>query len=404
MMNKIMNSIVNNIFKRGLIIVLAILTLLPAIFVFAQDEDITPEATGDANVYTVKTGDTLSSIAQEYLGSASKWRDLWELNPQIKDPNKLTVGQKIFLSEAEEEEAVPAEMEAPETETVDGGISEETLTIPEVAPPAAAAPAEKPKEKFTLKPSDLYTIPKVNISGFVTEEDLDDSGYIYRSRHDRKMITDDNIVFIKLPKEKMVKLKPNDRFLIFRVLNKVKHPVTGKKVGYAVSVVGDLEVTSLGEDTASAIVMTANDVIKADDRIIPYEQTNEVVRIVKGEFPVVGYIIYSIMSARDVLKESLLSDNDVVYLDRGYADGVRVGNIFDVLRLNEEHNTRKLTAEEYEKMLEEGGDENSRSVVYPPDIIGQVVVINVGEYTSTAVISSANDVIHLGDMVRLQIE
>ncbi|MBN1572568.1 MAG: LysM peptidoglycan-binding domain-containing protein [Deltaproteobacteria bacterium] len=393
--------------NKRLILILAILVFLPAIFIFAQDEATTPETTDNENVYTVKAGDTLSSIAQSYLGSASKWRDLWELNPQIKDPNKLTVGQKIILSKAKEEEIKPTEAPStptPETETVDGGISEETLTTPEIAPPAMTTVTEKPKEKFTLKPSDYYTIPKVKISGFLSEKDLEDSGYIYRSRHNRKMITDDNIVFIRLPKDKMVKLKPNDRFSIFRILEKVKHPVTGKKIGYAISVVGDLEVTSLGEDTASAIIVTASDIIKEDDRIIPYEQTDEKVRIVKGEFPVVGYIVYSVMTSRDILEESLLSDDDVVYLDRGYADGVRIGNIFDVLRLNEKYNTRKLTAEEYEKMLQKGGDEDSRSVVYPPDIIGRVVVINVGEYTSTAVINSANDVIHLGDMVRLQIE
>jgi len=399
-----MEKMMINIIDKRLIIILTILTLFPAIFVFAQEEGTTPETTDDTNVYTVKAGDTLSSIAQSNLGSASKWRDLWKLNPQIKDPNKLKIGQKIYLSETKGGETKPEGTVPPEAETGNGGISEETLVVPEAAPPAVTAPTEKPKKKFKLKPSDLYTIPKVNISGFLSEKDLEDSGYIYRSRHNRKMITDDNIVFIRLPKEKMVKLKPNDRFLIFRVLKKVKHPVTGKKVGYAIQVVGDLEVTSLGEDTASAIIMTASDIIKVDDRIIPYEQTNEVVRIIKGKFPVVGYIVYSIMKSRDVLEESLLSDNDVVLLDRGYADGVRVGNIFDVLRLNEKYNTRKLTAEEYERMLEKGGDTDSRAVVYPPDVIGQVVVINVGEYTSTGVISSANDVIHHGDMIRLQIE
>jgi LysM repeat protein len=403
-MDKIMDKIMNSIFNRRLIIVLAVFVLLPAVLVFAQDDAAAPETADDANVYTVKAGDTLSSIAEANLGSASKWKELWELNPQIKNPNKLKIGQKIVLGEAKEEPAVPAEPEVKETETVDGGITEETLVVPEVAPPTGIVVTEKPKDKFRLKPSDFYTIPKVNISGFISQKDLDDSGHIYRSRHDRRMITDDNIVFIKLPKEKMVKLKPNDRFSIFRVLKKVKHPVTGKKIGYVISVVGDLEVTSLGEDTASAIIMTANDVIKADDRIIPYEQTNEKVKIVKGEYPVVGYIVYSLMTSREILGNSLLSDNDVIYLDRGYADGVRIGNIFDVLRINEEYNTRKLTAEEYEKMLQEGGDPDSRHVVYPPDVIGQVVVIHVGEYTSTAVIDSSNDVIHLGDMVRLQIE
>lgn len=377
--------------------------IIPALL-FAQDE---AAKTNEANVYTVKAGDTLSSIAETYLGGASKWKELWELNPQIKNPNKLTIGQKINLKAAEEAKPEAAETKPPETETVEEGITEETLVVPEVVAPPPVVVTEVPKERFTLKPTDIYTIPNVVISGMITEEELKDSGYIVRSRHNIKMITDDDVVFVKLPKEKMVDLKPNDRFLIFTVLKKVKHPVTGKKIGYAIKVVGDLEITSLGEEAASAIIMTANDVIKEKDKIIPYKQTGKKVRIVKGEDPVVGYIVYSIMQSRDILREeSLLSENDVIYLDRGYADGVRVGNIFDILRLNEEYNTRKLTAEEYEKMLSEKGEGASKSgaTVYPPDVIGQVVVIDVEEYTSTAVISSSNDVIYIGDMVRLRIE
>ncbi len=389
--------------NKKLMFLLVVFLIIPFVTVVAQD-DTTTEPTTNSGVYVVKKGDTLSSIAQEHLGSASKWQDILKLNPQIKDPNKLKIGQKINLTDSTIEKTEPT-TEAPKTDTTDGGISEETLTFPEYSsPPETVTVPEKRKEKFTFKAYGMYTIPKVNISGFISQKELEDSGFIFRSRHDREMITDDNIVFIKLPKKRMIELKQNDRFTIFTVLKKVKHPITRKKVGYAVKAVGNLEITSLGEDTASAIIMAASDVIKVKDKITPYKLTNEKVLIVKGEYPVVGYIIFSLKESMDILKNNLLSDNDVVFLDRGYADGVRVGNVFDVLRITKKYNTRKLTAEEYERMLDKGGDPNSKRVVYPPDIIGQIVVINVGEYTSTAVISKSNDVIHLGDMIRLQIE
>ena len=47
--------------------------------------------------YTVKRGDTLMKIAQKELGSSKKWRDLKKLNPSVRDPKNLRVGQKIVV-------------------------------------------------------------------------------------------------------------------------------------------------------------------------------------------------------------------------------------------------------------------------------------------------------------------
>lgn len=50
-------------------------------------------------VYRVKAGDTLSSIAAAKLGKASRWPEIAKLNG-LRDPNKLTVGQRLRLPEA----------------------------------------------------------------------------------------------------------------------------------------------------------------------------------------------------------------------------------------------------------------------------------------------------------------
>lgn len=52
----------------------------------------------DGKSVTVEKGDTLSGIAKQYLGSASKYQYLAKIN-NIKDPNKIYVGQVIKLSE-----------------------------------------------------------------------------------------------------------------------------------------------------------------------------------------------------------------------------------------------------------------------------------------------------------------
>jgi nucleoid-associated protein YgaU len=52
----------------------------------------------DGRLYEVKSGDTLSSIAQEQLGSASRWREIYELNRErIHDPSMVYVGATLRL-------------------------------------------------------------------------------------------------------------------------------------------------------------------------------------------------------------------------------------------------------------------------------------------------------------------
>jgi len=49
--------------------------------------------------YTVKTGDTLSSIARHEYGSAGAWPALWWVNRhQVHNPEMIQVGQRLALS------------------------------------------------------------------------------------------------------------------------------------------------------------------------------------------------------------------------------------------------------------------------------------------------------------------
>ena len=48
--------------------------------------------------YVVQDGDTLSSIAGEFLGSPDRWEEIYRANPQIgANPNMLQVGQVLVI-------------------------------------------------------------------------------------------------------------------------------------------------------------------------------------------------------------------------------------------------------------------------------------------------------------------
>lgn len=58
---------------------------------------VAPPAGGE-QTYTVKAGDTLSSIAARFYGDASKWRVIYEANrAQLSDPNALKIGAVLKI-------------------------------------------------------------------------------------------------------------------------------------------------------------------------------------------------------------------------------------------------------------------------------------------------------------------
>ena len=60
-----------------------------------------PGATGGVEYYIIKSGDTLSAIAQHFYKDANKYPKIFEANREvIKDPNLIFPGQKIRIPAA----------------------------------------------------------------------------------------------------------------------------------------------------------------------------------------------------------------------------------------------------------------------------------------------------------------
>lgn len=57
-----------------------------------------PTQTEQVEYYTIQSGDTLSKIAQRYLGNANDYPKIFEANREvIEDPDKIFPGQKIRI-------------------------------------------------------------------------------------------------------------------------------------------------------------------------------------------------------------------------------------------------------------------------------------------------------------------
>lgn len=60
--------------------------------------DTVPADTPAGTTYTVQKGDTLSAIAQQHYGKASRWHAIFEANrDQLEDPDLIHPGQVLKL-------------------------------------------------------------------------------------------------------------------------------------------------------------------------------------------------------------------------------------------------------------------------------------------------------------------
>ncbi len=63
------------------------------------DEDLTVATPADASkMYTVKSGDSLSAISQQFYGDANRYNEIFEANrPMLSDPNLIYPGQVLRI-------------------------------------------------------------------------------------------------------------------------------------------------------------------------------------------------------------------------------------------------------------------------------------------------------------------
>lgn len=61
---------------------------------------VDPVNSAKPNVVTVKRGDSLWKLAEQHLGHGLRWHDLISANPGILDPNRIVAGSQIYLPAA----------------------------------------------------------------------------------------------------------------------------------------------------------------------------------------------------------------------------------------------------------------------------------------------------------------
>jgi hypothetical protein len=344
----------------------------------SADAKAEPKQEGES--YTIKEGDTLWDISNAFLKDPFLWPFIWKANPSITNPdliypgNKLAIPSLAPIERAMKSQAEPEQKEQPvEKEPAKTEPKAAAGQPPAGAPLAAAGEEEHAAANKLMVPQET-PVPMMDqysmlSAGFVSPDESKD--LIVGSKDGKTILGYDDIVYVTIHSNEDAAI--GDKFIIYKPLNKVKHPITGKDYGSLVKVLGILQLTAKGAPgTYIARITLSFDAAEKGSMLTPYQEPTLTYNTAQAKpKEITGYLL-EVMDGR-----TLNAQTDIVYLDKGSDDGVESGDRFVV----------------YAKTQKE---------TYPKNLIGEVQVFLVREHTSTAIVRKSTDFMDKGDEVEFK--
>jgi LysM repeat protein len=285
----------------GLMKYVVILSMLFPSIAFSQTQEI--------KEYTVVKGDTLWDISKKELNDSFLWPKVWKENPSITNPDRLYPGQII---------RIPLY------------LIQKEKSMEEVAPrPAKAVKVEKaaPKKEMPAVEVEhpLVSRDLLMASGYIADAIPVGVGKVGDAPSGRTLFGDEDTVYVTVDHPVQV----GDRFYVIKVSDPVKHPVTGKEIGYVVTIRGIAEITKIARGETLAKIKKSFGEIDTGDLLEPYYEIEP--PMTDGHFrtPDINGMILA-ANRRGVFQSKL----DVIYVDRGCRDGIEVGDKFMTLAVD----------------------------------------------------------------------
>lgn len=315
--------------------------------------------------HTVEPGDTLWDLCSKYLNSPWYWPKIWSYNPQLTNPHWIFPGNEISFYPSDEN--LPTQIAASATI--------ETETDDELEIPGALGADELVTTVGSIQvgrtaPNSVWSS---HIS-YLSKEEYDRAGQIMNSTSESIMLSDFDRTYIKLRQP----ARKGDQFAVYRVVREIEHPVSGGAVGYAVEIIGGLQVVDTSPTVATGQVSRAYRPIERGDLVGRWpDNFGARVAPTPNQTETKGYIVDT---ALDVLGP--IGEHNLVFIDRGRSHGVQRGNLFEVLGR---------------------GDRLTREVEgLPHENVGELMVMDVQDNAATAIVTFALRELAVGDKIEMR--
>lgn len=375
--------------------------------------------------YIVQKNDWLFKISKKLFGSGFYYPKIWAINDYITNPHEIEPGMVLVFDTGDMSSLPAVRLGTFSKETATGEVLPQGFTSFDSFGEGARPPWLEEKEKLKASGTyfqyatestidDLkrlseqsliteyknYSPPHLEIdqelpatydetgfdktskldinykegfflNTFISNNPVKDFGEIDSAIHEGVMLRTAETIYLKLDNINPI---PGDEFSIYRYDGKVSHKKSERQ-GRKYTIVAQVKIIAKRDKNLwEAEIVDTVETVQRGDRVTSF--TPKIDKIVKKFSP---RKIEGVIMATYHNDQVLPGFGDVVYIDRGRADGVELGDIFEVWGFKD-----RLT---------------EQNITYDPTYKnGEVTIISLTDNFATALISNARRDFRVGDV------
>ncbi|MFK5984268.1 MAG: LysM peptidoglycan-binding domain-containing protein [Pseudomonadota bacterium] len=316
------------------------------------------------DTYTVVKGDTLWDISGKFLQQPWQWPEIWEVNPQIKNPHLIYPGDELVFSYVDGQ---------PRVRRINNG-QRPTFKL-------------SPRKRITELNLAIPTIKLEKIAPFLTgnrivdKSELQKSPYVVGTSEEHLIAAAGHEVYVK----NLSAQEKNYRFGFYHKGRRYVNPYNKKEtLGYEAIYLGEGTLVRKGNPATIKIIKSKAEIINGSRLLtLNDDEFNSNFLPKAAQTKKIGLILGSLASG---IQSGLnnVAAADVVLVNFGESDGIEVGDVFNVYRKG------KVILDPIKK---------SSKITLPNEFAGNMLIFKTAKKMSYAIIMDANQVIKVGDLV-----
>lgn len=313
---------------------------------------------GVPEYHIVQEGDTLSAICAYYYGDMYLWPKIWSYNAHITNAHWIFPGDRIRLTDPYADQG------------------------PEDSPSLAYADTYDPRSRV----GETYLLERY---AFIDEDELNKSMEIVGGADAKVMMATADTAYVgydesnpPIAGERLSVYRKKKPVFDIKVKGKKQRQSQGQRIGWLVEVVGEIYVETVADKSAEATVVESVRPVERGQRVGELKTRFVRVEPSPNEVSTNGLVVETI---RDL---SINGESQFVIVNLGAADGIRRGNVLEVVQKGDAYTPDHRLHQPYD----EG---------HPRRVLATLLVLQIeGESALTVVTESTREVV-IGDHVEI---
>ncbi|CAM2772272.1 LysM peptidoglycan-binding domain-containing protein [Vibrio ordalii] len=316
----------------------------------AQDTALLTVKANAPQTYTVVKGDTLWDISALYLDNPWLWPRLWQINPEIDNPHLIYPGDKLTL------------------------VWRNGQPVLSLKPVIKLSPKVRVLEKKAVPTvQEGLVLPYLHTDRLLDKQALQESQRVLGASDGKQYLTAQDTLYIS-------EQQTHPKWGIYREIAEFsRHDAAAKnKTMAALRLIATGELVSADEAFSGLTITAQQQEIRVNDIALP-EVGVETLTLSTTFFPSPSLLQAETHILGSLEGSEYSAQNQVVVIDKGLADQLRQGTMFDLIQAGSKVSGKKG---QHQHNLDE-------TLQLPSSLVGSLMVIRPYEHFSLALITDS---------------